>query len=311
MNYDGAVGFLIGEPHKGLAAMFTMMNYERLSIGIQGLGLAELAYQNAALYARDRLQGRGPEGLVNEEGPADSILVHPDVRRMLLTIRAYNEAGRAFSLFVAQQLDKARYNDDSSAQALGELLTPVAKAYLSDRSFECAVLAQQVLGGHGYITEWGMEQIVRDARITQIYEGANGIQALDLIGRKVMRDGGARVREFIGEMQTTEVPREFNESLTHALDSLMRSTETIVKGSVNAPSLPGAVSVDYLELLGLVIYAWLWARMVQVAPADQFGRNKNHTARFFYERILPKHVALSMSISADADVVMNLPADEF
>ena len=291
--------------------MFTMMNYERLSIGIQGLGLSELAYQNAALYARDRLQGRSPTGAENPQGPADSLLVHPDVRRMLLTVRAYNEAGRAFALYVGQQLNWAKYADDTKAAARVELLTPIAKAYLSDRGFECAVLAQQVLGGHGYIGEWGLEQIVRDARIAQIYEGANGVQALDLVGRKMLRDGGKMASSMIDEMRETEVSKEFAAQLESAIGSLEAATASVLTRSGDDPALPGAVSTDYLELFGLTLYAWLWARMADSAPDDEWGENKRHTARFFFARLLPKHLALGASIEAEASAVMALPASAF
>ena len=311
INYDGATGFLLGAENKGLAGMFTMMNYERLSIGIQGLGLSELAYQNAALYARDRLQGRSPTGVENPEGPADSLLVHPDVRRMLLTIRAYNEAGRAFALYVGQQLDAAKYADDKEAEERVELLTPIAKAYLSDRGFECAVLAQQVLGGHGYIGEWGLEQIVRDARIAQIYEGANGVQALDLIGRKMLRDGGNMATSMIGEMRASEVLSEFAPQLEAAIGTLETATASVLARHSEDPALPGAVSTDYLELFGLTLYAWLWARMAESAPEDEYGENKRHTARFFFARLLPKHLALGASIEAEASAVMALPAAAF
>lgn len=315
INYDGATGFLLGEAHRGLAGMFTMMNYERLSIGIQGLGLSELAYQNAAAYAQDRLQGRAPTGAQNPEGPADSLLVHPDVRRMLLTVRAYNEAGRAFALYVGQQLDQAKYSERaderSVAQKKVDLLTPIAKAYLSDRGFDCAVLAQQVLGGHGYIGEWGMEQIVRDARIAQIYEGANGIQALDLIGRKMLRDGGQATNALIAEMRSTVAPAEFAEGLKAAIDSLAEATESVLARSKDDPALAGAVSVDYLELFGLVLYAWLWARMADAAPADEYGDNKRHTANYFFARLLPRHLSLTAAIKADSNAVMGLPNSAF
>ncbi len=311
INYDGATGFLLGEENQGLAAMFTMMNYERLSVGLQGLGAGELAYQQAASYARDRLQGRAPDGAKNADGPADSLLVHPDVRRMLMTQRAFTEAGRAFGLFVGMQLDLAKYNDDAEAGKLAELLTPVAKAYLSDRGFEGAVLAQQVFGGHGYINEWGVEQIVRDARIAQIYEGTNGVQALDLVGRKVMRDGGATVRRFVDDMRQSEVGDEFLADLHEALDAVIRVTSAVVERSKDDPNLPGAVSVDYLELLALATYAWLWGRMAAVAPADDFGEAKRITARYFYDRLLPKTRALEASIGASTQSLMTLPDELF
>jgi alkylation response protein AidB-like acyl-CoA dehydrogenase len=209
MNYDGATGFLLGEPHQGLAAMFTMMNYERLSVGLQGLGAGELAYQQAARYAGERRQGRGPGGPVNREAEADLLVAHPDVRRMLLTLRALTEGGRAFAMLVGTQLDRGRYLEDAEAQALSELLTPIAKAFLTDRGFECAVLAQQVFGGHGFIREWGVEQIVRDTRIAQIYEGTNGIQAMDLVTRKVLRDGGHTLGRLLARMRATRVPEGY------------------------------------------------------------------------------------------------------
>ena len=306
INYDGAKGFLLGEENQGLAAMFTMMNYERLSVGLQGLGSGDLAYQQAAAYAKDRLQGRASTGPQNPDGPADSLLVHPDVRRMLLTQRAYNEAGRAFALFVGMQLDLAKYSNDKEANQLAELLTPVAKAYLSDRGFEGAVTAQQVFGGHGYVKEWGVEQIVRDARIAQIYEGTNGVQAADLVGRKVLRDSGQTVRKFVDSMAQTEVADEFQVPFNEALERLLRVTDSIVQRSADDPNLAGAVSTDYLELTGLTAFAWLWGRMAAIAPDNEFGIAKSATARFFYERLLPKAEGLESSIDADSGAVMSL-----
>ena len=311
INYDGATGFLLGEENQGLAAMFTMMNYERLSVGLQGLGSGELAYQQAATYARDRLQGRAATGAQNPDGPADSLLVHPDVRRMLLSQRAYNEAGRAFGLFVGLQLDLAKHKGDKDAGRLGELLTPIAKAYLSDRGFEGAVNAQQVFGGHGYIKEWGVEQIVRDARIAQIYEGTNGVQAADLIGRKVMRDGGETVRRWVDTMAQSEVSEEYQADLNEALDRLVRVTGSVIDRSADDPNLAGAVSTDYLELTGLTAYAWLWARMATLAPDNEFGQAKRATARFFFERLLPKAEGLEASIAAESEAVMSMLDDHF
>lgn len=311
INYDGATGYLLGEENQGLAAMFTMMNYERLSVGIQGLGSGELAYQQAASYARDRLQGRSATGAQNPDGPADSLLVHPDVRRMLLTQRAYNEAGRAFALFVGMQLDLGKYAEDADAQKLSELLTPIAKAYLSDKGFEGAVMAQQVFGGHGYIAEWGVEQVVRDARIAQIYEGTNGVQSMDLVGRKVIRDGGATVRKFVELMRASEVHADFQGELDEALDRLLKTTDSIVARSQEDPHLPGAVATDYMELIGLTSYAWLWGRMAHLAPDDDFGAAKVATAEFFYARLLPRTLGLQASIAAQARVVMNFADDEF
>lgn len=311
INYDGATGFLLGKENQGLAAMFTMMNYERLSVGLQGLGSGEAAYQLASSYARDRIQGRSPEGAQNPSAAADSLLVHPDVRRMLLTQRAYNEAGRAFAMFVAMQLDLAKYHDDVQAQTLSELLTPVAKAMLSDKGFEGAVLAQQVFGGHGYVREWGVEQLVRDARIAQIYEGTNGVQALDLIGRKTLRDGGVTLRKFVDDMAQSEVADEHQADLNDALDRLVRVTAYVVEHAADDVNLPGAASTEFLELLGLTIYAWLWARMVAAAPSDDFGDAKRMTAQFFFARLLPRTQGLEASICSSADAVMAMPADLF
>ncbi len=311
INYDGAVGYLLGEENQGLAAMFTMMNYERLSVGLQGLGAGVAAYQLAASYAHDRLQGRSPEGAQNPDAAADTLLVHPDVRRMLLTQRALNEAGRAFGMFVGMQLDLGKYAGDAHAQTLSEILTPIAKAFLSDRGFAGSVLAQQVFGGHGYIQEWGVEQIVRDTRIAQIYEGTNGVQALDLIARKVLRDGGVSLRRFIDDMAQSEVAPEFQEALNEALDRLIRVTASVVDRAKDDANLAGAVSVDYLEICGLTIYAWLWARMAQHAPADEFGDAKRATARYFFARVLPVCAGLEQAIAAPSEVVMELAEAQF
>ena len=307
INYDGAKGFLLGEEHQGLAGMFTMMNYERLSVGLQGLGSADLAYQLSARYARDRIQGRSVTGPQNPNAAADSILVHPDVRRMLLTQRAYAEGCRAFALYVGMQLDEAKYNNNERAGRISELLTPVVKAFLTDRGLDGAVMGQQVLGGHGFIKEWGMEQIVRDARIGQIYEGANGIQALDLVGRKIMRDGGGLMLEVIEDMKASNVDGAYKIELVEACDRLARSTQSIVARGKDDPHLPGAVSVDYLDMVGMTMCAWVWALMASCAPEDDFGVAKKATARYFYDRLLPKTLGLERSIEAEADAVMEMP----
>ena len=317
MNYDAAVGYLIGEPNQGLAAMFTMMNYERLSVGIQGLGTGDAAYQAACRYAADRLQGRAPSGPQNPSGAADPILVHPDVRRMLLTARAYNEGGRAFAALVGRELDLAKYAPDAVERARAErlvgLLTPIAKAHLTDRGFEACVMAQQVFGGHGYIAEWGVEQFVRDARIAQIYEGTNGVQALDLLGRKVLRDGGATADEFIVSMRAdvNGVDASYRNALETAIDRLADVTHRLVERSKRDPALAGAASVDYLDLFALTTYAWLWARMASVAPADAFGEAKRHTAAFFFARLLPRALALAATIDSDSSTVTGMPAESF
>jgi len=313
INYDAATGYLVGAPNGGLANMFTMMNHARLSVGIQGLGLGELAYQNAAAYARDRLQGRAASGPKNPDAPADSILVHPDVRRMLLTQRAFTEGGRAFAAFVGLMLDRAKYavvaTDRESAQAFVDLLTPLVKAFLTDRGMEGAVLAQQVFGGHGYIVEHGMEQIVRDARIAQIYEGTNGVQALDFTARKVLRDGGRTLKRLLSEMAGDPVPAEFRAPLANALAAIETATAHLLTQAPSNPELPGAMSVDFLELTGLGIYAWLWGRMAR-ADADS-ARNKTEVARFFYAKLLPKTQSLLANIAAGADSVMALPEESF
>ena len=313
INYEQAQGWLIGEPNQGLACMFTMMNHARLSVGIQGLGLTELAFQNAATYARERLQGRAPSGPANPSAAADSILVHPDVRRMLLTQRAFAEGGRALGVYVGSLLDQAKYAMDGERRRAAlrrvDLLTPVVKAFLTDRGMECALLAQQIFGGHGYIVEHGIEQVVRDMRITQIYEGANGIQALDFTARKVLRDGGAALRELLDDARSEAVADEFAAPLTTAAEALQRTAAGLVAGARDDPDLPGAAATDFLELAGLVILAWLWAKM---ARADEDARlDKRSTARFFYAKLLPKTLALEQSIKAGASSVMALSMERF
>jgi alkylation response protein AidB-like acyl-CoA dehydrogenase len=317
MNYDSATGYLVGEANQGLAAMFTMMNYERLSVGIQGLGTAAAAYHAASKYAAERLQGRSPLGPDNSNAPADPLLVHPDVRRMLLTIRAYNEAGRAFAALVGRELDLAKYSADPDERDRAErfvgLLTPIAKAHLTDRGFECCVTAQQVFGGHGYITEWGVEQFVRDARIAQIYEGTNGVQALDLLGRKIIRDGGATAGEFIALMRADlpNVGAPHRSDLAAAIDRLDAVTQRLLARAGKDPALAGAASVDYLDLFALTAYAWLWARMANVAPADGFGAAKRHTADFFFARLLPRALGLEAAIDSNSAAIMAMPASSF
>ncbi len=311
INYDGAKGFLLGEENQGLAAMFTMMNYERLSVGLQGLGAAQLAYQHSANYARERLQGRAPAGPQNPDAVADSLLVHPDVRRMLLTQRAYAEGCRAMGLYVGMQLDLEKYAGDQRAGRIGQLLTPVVKAFLTDRGLDCAVLGQQVLGGHGYIKEWGMEQIVRDARIGQIYEGANGVQAIDLVGRKIMRDGGKTLQDLLGDITATTVAPEFVEPLADVCQRLDAVTQSVVARAQQDPNLAGAVSVDFLDFVGLTLCAWLWARMASCAPQNEFGDAKRATARYFFARLLPQTLGLEQSIKAESAAVMEMPETLF
>ena len=312
INYEAATGYLIGAPNRGLACMFTMMNHARLSVGIQGLGLAELAYQNAVAYARERLQGRSTGGPQNPSQAADSILVHPDVRRMLMTQRAFVEGGRAFAAYVGLMLDRC-HDDDAerrqAAQERADLLTPVVKAFATDRGMECALLAQQVYGGHGFIVEHGVEQIVRDIRISQIYEGTNGIQALDFTGRKVLRDGGAALFRLLDDMRQDEVAAEFQAALAQALEQVDRVARWLL-GEAKDPHLPGAAATDFLELTGLAIYAWLWAKMAQ-ADDEGSSRAKTDTARFFYAKLLPKTLALEQSIRNGAASVMAMREEQF
>ncbi|MFT7372393.1 MAG: alkylation response protein AidB-like acyl-CoA dehydrogenase [Oleiphilaceae bacterium] len=326
MNFDGAQGWLVGDLNKGLNAMFTMMNYERLSVGIQGLGAAERSYQNAVAYALDRIQGRAATGPAQPEKQADPIIVHPDVRRMLMTMRAYNEGGRAFSTYVAAFLDTAKFSDDAEQKAYAadmvQLLTPVAKAYLTDRSLECCIAGQQVFGGHGYIREWGQEQLVRDTRITQIYEGTNGIQSLDLMGRKVVGNGGrlfelfaAEVAEFIEAEADNAELAGFVHPLSAAVERLSDVTEHVIKSFKNDRNAVGAASVEYLELFGLTAYAFMWAKMAKVAAPkvgeDIFYQSKIKTAKFFYSRLLPKSVSLAELVKSGSEDMMSLEADQF
>lgn len=324
MNFDEAVGYLVGEPNKGLAAMFTMMNYERLGVGIQGLATAERSYQNAIEYARDRLQSRAPTGPQAKDKVADPIIVHPDVRRMLLTMKALNEGGRAFSTYVAMQLDTAKFSEDAStrkrAEELVALLTPVAKAFLTDLGLETAVHGQQVFGGHGYIREWGQEQLVRDVRITQIYEGTNGIQALDLMGRKVVGSGGALYKLFADEIRQFSASAgselaEFVKPLNAALDNLDDLTAWVLDRAKNNPNEIGAASVEYLQVFGYTAYAYMWALMARTALAkqdeDDFYVSKLGTARFYFARLLPRIHSLSASVKAGSESLFLLDAAQF
>jgi len=313
MNFDGATGWLVGEPHQGLAAMFTMMNYERLSIGIQGIGCGEMSYQNAVAYAKDRLQGRSAQGVANPNGIADPIIHHADVRRMLLTQRAYNEAGRAFAVYLGLQLDVANHHPDKTlrdkAQQRVALLTPVAKAFFTDKGFESCVLGQQVFGGHGYIREWGQEQLVRDARIAQIYEGTNGIQAMDLLKRKVLGNDGLWMREFIAEMQndmqTGAVERD---GVVQACSLLSALTLWLVEQDKRDANLCGSAACDYLHVAGYTIYAWLWLKMMTADPQNIDAQVVGH---FYLGRLLPQIHALDKAVRSGANLVMDLPVEKF
>jgi len=329
MNFDEATGYLVGELNSGLANMFTMMNYERLSMGLQGNGLADSSYQVAANYARDRIQGRAAQGPINPDQAADPIIVHPDVRRMLLTIRANVMAGRALSMYVAMQLDISRFHPDVDARARAELLValliPVQKAYCTDRGFESCVLAQQVLGGHGYIAEWGLEQNVRDARIAQIYEGANGIQALDLAGRKTVRSKGeltevllAEIDEFISQQQNNPGMTPYLSTLKNCRERLSAATASLIGAAQSNPEEVGAGSYAYMELLGLSLYCFMWQRILASCLVDNLeGYEASYvdalikTGEFFFARLLPKSESLIAEIEAGSASLMALSAEQF
>ncbi len=330
LNFDGAAGWLVGQPHKGLPAMFTMMNAARLAVGLQGLGLAEVAYQHALAYARDRLQGRALKGARYPNRPADPLIVHPDIRRMLLTMKAYNEGGRALAYWIGLHLDhEAHHPDLRTRQAAGELvalLIPVLKALLTDLGFEVANLALQIHGGHGYIQDNGIEQYVRDARITQVYEGTNGIQALDLVGRKLPQATGRLLRHFchplaaeleeLGRDGADPVLAALAAPLAKAFGRFQQATVTIAIRGLADPDEAAAAASDYLRLFGLVALGALWLRMARVAQeklaagaTNPLYRGKLDTARFFMAKLLPQTGALFAAIQAGAAVVMD-PEDE-
>jgi hypothetical protein len=308
--------------------MFTMMNEARLGVGVQGLALSEVAYQNAVAYAKDRLQGRALTGATHKDKPADPIIVHPDVRRILMSIRAFNEAARALVMWTALKSDVAhRANDAKERQTADDhmgLLTPVIKGVLTDIGFANTVAAQQVFGGHGYIKEWGMEQFVRDARIPMIYEGANGIQALDLVGRKLAKDGGRAIMAFFAEVQGYLKERVDSDTLNVYLKPLGQSLAHLQQASMwfmhNAMAKPdnaGAGAYDYMHLFGLVALGYMWARIAEAAlakmshDAEPAMKAKLVTARFFVERMLPETATHLARIQAGAASAMDLPAEAF
>jgi hypothetical protein len=311
---EGAVGTLVGEPNKGLQAMFVMMNAARLGVGMQSLGLTEVAYQNAVAYAKDRIQMRALSGPKNPDKPADAIIVHPDVRKMLLTARAYAEGGRALAMWTTLQLDKELGSDDEDERKecadLVALVTPIVKAFFTDNAWIATSHCMQVFGGHGYIREWGMEQFVRDARINMIYEGTNTIQSLDLLGRKVLGDNGKKLKKFaaivtafIEDEGTNEALQEFVNPLADLGDKLTKlTTEIGMKAMGNADEV-GAAAVDYLRVCGHLVFAYFWARMAKVALAkkdsgDPFYTAKLATARFYYAKLLPETASLIRSCRA-------------
>lgn len=320
LNLDGAVGTLVGQPHKGLAAMFVMMNAARLGVGNQSLGLTEVAYQNAVAYAKDRIQMRSLSGPKAPDKPADPIIVHPDVRKMLLTARAYAEGGRALAIHIALMIDIELNHPDEDVRkdAADEvaLLTPIVKAFLTDNGWIATSHCMQVYGGHGYIAEWGMEQYVRDSRINMIYEGTNTIQSLDLLGRKVLGDNGAKLKkfgkkiaEFVEEEGTNEAMQEFVNPLADLGDKLTKlTTELGMKAFGNADEV-GAAAVDYLRVCGHLVFAYFWARMAKVAleeqgSGDPFYTAKLGTARFYFAKLLPETASLIRTARAGAKPMM-------
>ncbi len=331
LNYDGATGWLVGKENKGLKAMFTMMNEARLGVGNQGLAISEVAYQNAVDYAKERLQGRSISGIKAPDKKADPIIVHPDIRRILMTIRSINEASRALILWTALKGDISRRSDDEEEHEAAEdymsLLTPVIKGVITDKGFDNTVMAQQVYGGHGYIAEWGMEQFVRDARIAMIYEGANGVQALDLVGRKLPSKGGRAVQAFFKEVgkfisanKDDEKMQPYTKPLSQGLTHLQEATMWLMQNAMKEPDNAGAASTDYMHLFGLVAMGYMWGLMVKRAQEAidaggeghmDFMKNKLVTGQYFMERVMPETTAHLARISAGCDSMMAFEAEAF
>ncbi|OKY28083.1 acyl-CoA dehydrogenase C-terminal domain-containing protein [Thalassotalea sp. PP2-459] len=325
INFDGATGFLVGEVNKGLACMFTMMNFERIGVGIQGLGASVRSYQNALEYAQDRLQSRSLSGAKTPDKPADSIMVHGDVRRMLLNMKALNEGSRALSLYIANQLDIATYGEgeaQKSAEAIAALMTPVAKAFFTDIGFDNTVAGQQIFGGHGYIREWGQEQLVRDTRIAQIYEGTNGIQAMDLLARKVAASKGelltgllTEIKQFMANTSNSQMD-EFVKPLADAVDDLEKTTEFVLSQASHDAEILGTAANDYLHLVGYTAMAFVWCKMADVsinneAEDPNFHQSKIHTARYYFTRLLPRRLSLIETIKAGSSPMFDMPDDLF
>ena len=327
MNYDEATGYLLGEEHKGMRAMFTMMNEARIGVGMQGMSQAEAAYQNALIYAKDRLQGRAVTGVANPNGPADPLIVHPDIRRSLLDQKSFIEGARAFMLWGASLIDRAHRNNDAAADGLISLMTPVIKGFLTDEGYDMTVRAQQIYGGHGYIEEWGMSQFTRDARIAMIYEGANGVQALDLVGRKLAADGGKHAMAFFDMVKTFIKENEGNEALkADFLDPLKAASKDLQAASMffmqNGMKNPNAAlsgSYDFMHLFGHVCLGLMWAQMAKAAqealatgPSDvAFYETKLATGRYYMKRRLPATALHLTRINSGGDVVMSLEAANF
>ncbi len=331
MNYDEATGYLIGEEHKGLKAMFVMMNEARLGVGMQGLAQSEVAYQNAAIYAKERVQGRALTGVAEPEKKADPLLVHPDVRRMLLNIKSFNEAARALMLWTALKGDishrAASEEEREAADDLMGLLTPIVKGVLTDKGFENCVNAQQVFGGHGYVEEWGMSQFVRDARIAQIYEGANGVQALDLVGRKLPANGGRAMRAFMEEVNAftkkhmdNEAMQVYTKPLRDSVKNLEKAVMWLMQNGMSNPNNAGAASTDFMHLFGLVALGYMWGIMAEKSQeaiatgangSSAFHEEKLMTGRYFMERIMPEAAAHLARIESGCESMMALEADAF
>jgi len=327
MNYDEAEGVLLGEEHKGMRAMFVMMNEARLGVGLQGYAQAEAAYQNAVFYANDRLQGRAVTGAENPDGPADPLIVHPDIRRNLMDQKSFVEGARAFTMWGANLIDRSHKNGDAEADGLVSLMTPVIKGFLTDKGFEYAVAAQQVYGGHGYIEEWGMSQFARDARIAMIYEGANGVQALDLVGRKLAQDGGKHVMAFFEMVKTfikenddnDALKADFLEPLKAASKDLQAAGMYFMQNGVKNPNNALAGSYDFMHMMGHVCLGLMWARMgkaameaLEAGASDTaFYETKIATGRYYMARQLPATTMHLARINTGADTVMALDADQF
>jgi len=327
MNYDGATGYLLGQEHKGMRAMFTMMNEARIGVGMQGLAQAEVAYQNALAYAKDRLQGRDVTGVKNPDGPADPLIVHPDIRRSLLDQKSFIEGARAFMLWGAELIDRSHRGEDADAEGLISLMTPVIKGFITDEGYDMTVLAQQVYGGHGYIEEWGMSQFTRDARIAMIYEGANGVQALDLVGRKLAQDSGKHVMAFFEMVKTflkeneddEALKKDFLDPLKAASKDLQASAMFFMQNGMKNPNAALAGSYDFMHLFGHVCLGLMWARMAKAAHAaleagtsdEAFYRTKLATGRFYMKRRLPATALHLARIESGAEPVMELDAEAF
>ena len=328
MNYDGAVGYLLGEEHKGMRAMFTMMNEARIGVGMQGLAQADVAYQNALAYAKDRLQGRAVTGAENPNGPADPLIVHPDIRRSLMEQKSFVEGARAFILWGANLIDAAHRSSDSAADGLISLMTPVIKGFLTDVGYDMTVKAQQIYGGHGYIEEWGMSQFTRDARIAMIYEGANGVQALDLVGRKLAQDGGKHVMAFFDLIKTfikdnagqdAEFDKTFLEPLKAASKDLQSAGMYFMQNGMKNPNNALSGSNDFMHMFGHVCLGYMWAKMgiaAKKALADKVGdpaflEAKLATGRFYMARQLPATALHLTRIETGAQTVMALDSANF